>query len=74
MFAMFMPGPFELSIIGVVAALLFGNRLPGLARSLGAAIPSFRKGLCDITEEVSETSNELKSAIHGTKEKANAEQ
>jgi sec-independent protein translocase protein TatA len=71
-FAIFMPGPFEITIIGIIAVLLFGNRLPGLARSFGAAIPSFRKGLCDITEEVSEVSDEFSSAIHGTKEKTSA--
>lgn len=32
-------------LILVVVLLLFGNRIPGLARSLGSGITEFKKGL-----------------------------
>ena len=47
-FAIGMPGPMEMVIIGVIGFLLFGNRLPGMAYSLGKMIPSFKHGLEDL--------------------------
>ena len=40
-----MPGGWEWIIVGLVALLLFGNRLPGVARSLGQALHEFKSGL-----------------------------
>lgn len=40
-----MPHYLEILIILFVALLLFGNRLPGVARSLAQGIVEFRKGL-----------------------------
>ncbi len=40
-----MPGGYEWLIIGLVALLLFGKRLPGVARSLGQALHEFKTGL-----------------------------
>jgi sec-independent protein translocase protein TatA len=39
------PGLPELMIIGFVALLLFGTRLPSVMRSLGFGITEFKKGL-----------------------------
>lgn len=50
----FSPGPFELMIIGVIALLLFGKRLPEVARSLGKGIVEFKKGVRGIEDEVSD--------------------
>ena len=41
----FFLGPLELTVVLVVVMLLFGNRIPGMARSLGQGIVEFRKGL-----------------------------
>jgi len=38
-------GPWEIIIVLVVVLLLFGGRIPGIARSLGQGIVEFRKGL-----------------------------
>jgi len=38
----------ELVIVGIVAVLLFGKRLPEVARSLGKSYNEFRRGLTDI--------------------------
>jgi sec-independent protein translocase protein TatA len=40
-----MPGGIEWIIIGVVALLIFGRRLPSVARSLGSSYNQFRAGL-----------------------------
>jgi sec-independent protein translocase protein TatA len=50
---MFSPGPMELLIIGIIAVLLFGKRLPEVGRSLGKGIVEFKKGVRGIEDEVS---------------------
>jgi sec-independent protein translocase protein TatA len=47
---MFGMGPMELLIVLVVALLLFGNRLPSVARSLGRSMVEFKKGMHDIDD------------------------
>jgi sec-independent protein translocase protein TatA len=42
-----LPGGYEWLIVLVIFLLLFGRRLPGVARSLGQGISSFKKGLND---------------------------
>jgi sec-independent protein translocase protein TatA len=45
-FAIFgMPGQYELLIIAGLALLFFGNRLPGMMRSLGSGVNEFKKGM-----------------------------
>lgn len=46
------PGPFEMMIIAGIALLLFGKRLPEVARSLGKGIVEFKKGVRGIEDEV----------------------
>ena len=45
-------GP-DIIIVLVIALLFFGNRLPGVAKSLGRSIIEFKKGLTDSKEELS---------------------
>jgi sec-independent protein translocase protein TatA len=44
-------------IFGIVAILLFGNRLPSVARSLGRSLVEFKKGM-------NELENEFKSSVY----------
>jgi sec-independent protein translocase protein TatA len=46
----------ELILIGVVAVLVFGNRLPDVGRSLGKGIVEFKKGLRGVEDEIDEAS------------------
>jgi len=48
----FTPGPSGMLIILVLAVLLFGKRLPEVARSVGRGLMELRKGLRDIEREV----------------------
>ena len=45
------PHCMELLIILAVVLLLFGHRLPGMARSLGSGITEFKRGLKDGAEK-----------------------
>ena len=47
-----MPGPTEWIIILVIGLLIFGRRLPELARSLGKSVVEFKKGIRNIEDEV----------------------
>ena len=45
-----LPGGWEWLIVLFIILLLFGRRLPGVARSLGQGISSFKKGLSEPVE------------------------
>lgn len=40
-----LPGPMEMAVIAIVVLVLFGNRLPGAAKSLGQSFTAFKKGI-----------------------------
>ena len=44
---MFGIGTGELLIVGVIALLLFGSKLPGAARNLGKSLNEFKQGMKD---------------------------
>ena len=48
---MFGIGTMELLVVGVVAVLLFGSKLPSVARSLGKSVTEFKKGIAGLEEE-----------------------
>lgn len=45
------PGPMEMLILGAIAVLLFGKRLPEVGRSLGKSLVEFKRGLNGIEQE-----------------------
>ncbi len=62
LFAWFSPGPMEMLIIGVIAVLLFGKRLPEVGRSLGKGLMEFKKGVQGIEDEIGSASRTVSSA------------
>jgi len=49
---MFGLGSTELIIFGIIAVILFGSRLPSVARSFGKSVVEFKKGMRDIEDDV----------------------
>jgi len=60
--AFWMPGPWELAIIAIIALILFGRRLPEVGKSLGKGIVEFKKGLKDVQDEVQKTGDAIERA------------
>ena len=49
---MFGIGMGEMIVFGIIGVILFGGRLPSVARSLGKSIVEFKKGMTDLENEV----------------------
>jgi sec-independent protein translocase protein TatA len=51
-------GGWEWIVILVVAVLIFGRRLPDIARSIGKSITEFKKGVHDVENDVKDAIDE----------------
>ncbi len=69
---MFGLGPTEMVIIGVVAVLLFGKRLPDVGRSLGKGIMEFKKGIRGVEDELDKASTRPSRSYAEDREEATA--
>lgn len=51
------PGWVELVVVLVVAVLLFGRRLPDIARSVGKSLTEFKKGIRETEDDVNKATD-----------------
>ncbi len=51
-FFAWIPNEFHLLVIIVIALLIFGKRLPEIARGMGRGVVEFKKGLKGIDDDV----------------------
>jgi sec-independent protein translocase protein TatA len=60
-------------IIGIVAILLFGKRLPEVGRSLGKGIMEFKKGVSGVQDEIDRASSRpSRSSSYSSEEREEA--
>ena len=52
-------GTAELIVLAVVAVVLFGSKLPEVARNVGQSYAQFRKGLSDLQSSMADVKNEM---------------
>ena len=55
--AFWSPGPLELIVILIIAVLLFGRRLPEIARGMGKSLMEFKKGVKEAKDEVTKAAD-----------------
>ena len=60
MLALYGIGSTELIIILVIALLIFGKRLPDLARSVGKSLTEFKKGINEAKESTDDVVDDVK--------------
>jgi len=58
-----MPGTWEWIIVLVIALLIFGRRLPEIAKGLGKSITEFKKGVKEAQDDVTDVVDDAKKTI-----------
>jgi len=61
LFAFFGVGPMEMIIVGSIAVMLFGGRLPKVARSVGQSIVEFKRGFLEVEKECDDIKRQIES-------------
>ena len=58
----------EMLVVGGVALLIFGNKLPDVGRSLGKGIVEFKKGIKGVKDEIDEVDRDVDDAADASLE------
>jgi sec-independent protein translocase protein TatA len=67
------PSGIELVVIAIIALLLFGKRLPEVARGLGKGVVEFKKGLKGVEDEMDDVEYQAPKKHLYTDEKSKAD-
>jgi sec-independent protein translocase protein TatA len=66
------PGPLEIILILAVLVLVFGRRLPDIARSVGQSFTEFKKGISEAKDSKDDFMDDIKKTkddvVHQAKE------
>lgn len=60
---MFGLGAVEVGIVGVVAVMLFGSRLPKVARQMGQSIVEFKRGFLEVDAECRKIEEKIEKEV-----------
>ena len=60
---MFGIGTIEMIVIGSIAVMLFGGRLPKVARSVGQSIVEFKRGFLEVEAECKEIEQAIEHKV-----------
>ena len=61
-----LPGGMEFLVVALIALLLFGSRLPKVARGVGRSIVEFKKGIKGVGDEIEDATEEASSPDQST--------
>lgn len=60
---MFGLGAAEVAIVGAVAVMLFGSRLPKVARQMGQSIVEFKRGFLEVDAECRKIEEKIEKEV-----------
>lgn len=67
MLGIWMPGPAEMVVLGILGLLLFGKKLPETAKNIGRTFVEFKKGMKGLEDELGSTKKMISEEVKNEK-------